>query len=84
MHSLPPFTRSTRWGEFAWVGAMTFEGNFMVSGQFSGSQFSSGAIVQGAIFLGGSCPGGNYTGVNHRGDNCPGENYLGAIVRTPA
>ena len=60
MHSLPQFTRSTRWGEFAWVGANIFEENFMVSEQFSGGHFSSGAIVRGAIFLGDNCPGGNF------------------------
>ena len=46
MHSLPQFTRSTRWGEFTWVGAIIFE-------------FSSGAIVQETIFLWGNWPGGN-------------------------
>ena len=35
MHSFPQFTRSTLWGEFAWVGAIIFEGNFLVRGQFS-------------------------------------------------
>ena len=49
MHSLPQFTRSTRWGEFAGVGADIFEGNFMVSEQFSGR----------TVFLGGNCPRGN-------------------------
>ena len=46
MHSLPQFTRSTRWGEFAWVGAIIFEGNFTVSGEFSALQDN--------------CPGGNF------------------------
>ena len=33
------------------MGAIIYEGNFMVRGQFS-----SGAIVWAAIFLGGNCP----------------------------
>ena len=41
MHIFTHFTRSTRLGEFAWVGAI------MVSGQFSGGQFSSEAAVRG-------------------------------------
>ena len=59
MHSFPQFTRSTLWGEFAWVGAIIFEGNFLVRGQFSsgqlsggGGQLSTGEIVQGAIIRG--------------------------------
>ena len=75
MHGFPQFTLSTRWGEFAWVGTIIFEGNSMVSGQFSGCQFSSGAIVRRAIFLGGNWPGGNYPGGDHPGDNCPGGNF---------
>ena len=59
MHSFPQFTCSTLWGEFAWVGAIIFEGNFLVRGQFSsgqlsggGGQLSMGEIVQGAIIRG--------------------------------
>ena len=61
MHSFPQFTRSTLWGEFAWVGAIIFEGNFLVRWQFSsgqlsgggeGGQLSTGEIVQGAIIRG--------------------------------
>ena len=69
MRSLPQFTRSTRWGEFTWVGAIIFEGNFMVSGQFSGGG--------GAVLLGGNCTGDNFplgqlAGGQHSGGNCPG------------
>ena len=42
MHSFPQFTRSTLWGEFAWVGAIIFEGNFLVRWQFSSGQLSGG------------------------------------------
>ena len=66
MHSLPQFTRSTRWGEFAWVEANIFEGNFVVSEQFSGGTFS----------LGGNCPRGNLP----RGQLPGGQFSLGAII----
>ena len=67
MHSFPQFTRGTLWREFAWVGAIIFEGNFVVRGQLSRGQFSLGAIIQGAIIQeaivrrpiiwgGGNCP----------------------------
>ena len=76
MHSFPQFTRSTLSGEFTWVGAIIFGGNFIVRGQFSGGQFSSGTII-----LGGNCLGGNYLGSNHPGVNCQGVNYPGATAR---
>ena len=37
------------------MGAIIFEGNFMVRGQLSGGHFSLEAI-----FLGGNCTGGNF------------------------
>ena len=90
MHSFSQFTRSTRWEEFAWVGAIIFKGNFMVSGQFSGGGtvfLRSNCRGEGAIFLGGDCPRGIYPGGNHPGGNCPGSNFSlrqlssGVIVR---
>ena len=78
MHSFPQFTHSIRWGEFAWVGAIIFKGNFMVNGQFSGRQFSSGAIVKGVgNFTQWQLPGRQLSGGNHPGGNCPGRNNLG-------
>ena len=63
MHSLTQFTRSTRWGEFAWVGAIIFEGNFMVSaglsvnilsaGDKSPVQIAAGDLLPALGFLGG-------------------------------
>ena len=72
MLSFPQFTRSTLCGEFTWVGAIIFEGNFTVREQFSGGR---------AVFLGGNCPMANCLE-----SNCPEENFpqrqlsLGAIV----
>ena len=85
MRSLPQFTRSTRWGEFTWVGAIIFEGNFMVSGQFSGGggQFCSGAIVQGTIFLWGNWPGGNIQKATVQGPLAGGQFSPVAIFWTP-
>ena len=40
MQSFPQFTRSSLWGEFAWVGAIILGGDIIVRGQFS-----SGVIV---------------------------------------
>ena len=77
MHSFPLFTLSTRWGEFAWVGTIILEGNFMVTGQFSGGQFSSGAIVRRAIFLRGNWPGGNIRGAIIQGTIARGAIFLG-------
>ena len=62
MHSFPQFTCSTLWGEFAWVGAIIFEGNFLVRGQFSSEQLSGGQssrrqLSRGEQFSsGGNCP----------------------------
>ena len=44
MYSFPWFTRSTLWGEIAWVGGIIFRGNFMVRGRgnFPGSNFRRG------------------------------------------
>ena len=49
MYSFPQFTRITLWGKFAWVGAIIFERNFMVRGQFSSEAIVRGAIIQWAI-----------------------------------
>ena len=56
MLSFLQFTRCTLWREFAWVGAIIFERNFMLRGQFSGGgrQFSSEAIIVWGNYLGGS------------------------------
>ena len=70
MHSFLQFTRSALWGEFAWMGAIIFEGNFMVRGQLSGGQFSLGAI-----FLGGNCTGGNFPRGKLFGGKYPGGNF---------
>ena len=58
------------------MGAIIYEGNFMVRGQLSGGQFPSGAIVRGAIFLGGNClgavmRGAVILGAIFLGGNCP-------------
>ena len=70
MHSFTQFTRNTRWGEFAWVGATIFNENFMVSGQFPGRQFSSGAIVGGReqFSLGATVRGGIIQGAIIQGE----------------
>ena len=73
MHSFLQFTRSALWGEFAWMGAIIFEGNFMVRGQLSGGHFSLEAI-----FLGGNCTGGNFPRGKLCGGNYPG---VGAITQ---
>ena len=52
MHIFPQFTRSAPWGEFAWVEAIIFRGNFMMGRQFSWGQFSSWAIILGENCLG--------------------------------
>ena len=65
------FTRSTLWGEFAWVGAIIFVGNFMVRGQFSGGNCMGGQFSSGAIILWGNCLGGNPQRGNYPGDNFP-------------
>ena len=52
--------RFSTWGKFAWMGAIIFERNFMVRGQFSGGmggnfpreQLFSGVIVQGQLSVG--------------------------------
>ena len=77
MFSFLQFTRSTLWGEFAWVVTIIFKGNFMMRTQFSGrrGQFSSGVIVGEAIYLGDNFPGGN-----HPGGNFPGEAIMGGEV----
>ena len=55
MHRFLQFTRSALWGEFAWVEAIIFGGNFMVSEAiFLGGNILGGgeeAIIQGAIVL---------------------------------
>ena len=56
MHRFLQFTRSTLWGEFAWVEAIIFWGNFMVSKAiFLGDNIlgggGEGAIIQGTIVL---------------------------------
>ena len=63
------------------MGAIIFEGDFIVSGQFSGGggQFSLGAIVRVALFLEGNCPGGNFAREQLSGVQISS----GAIVRTP-
>ena len=75
MHSLPQFTRSTRGGELARVGAIIFEGNFTVSEKFSSEQFSLGAVVQGAFILGSNYPRGQLSGKQFS---------PGAVVWTPS
>ena len=55
------------------MGAIIFEGNFMVRGQLSGGHFSSEAI-----FLGGNCTGGNFPRGKFFGGNYPGG---GAIIQ---
>ena len=58
MHRFLQFTRSALWGEFAWVEAIIFGGNFMVSEAiFLGGNILGGggggaaAIIQGTIVL---------------------------------
>ena len=54
MHRFLQFTRSTLWGEFAWVEAIIFGGNLMVSEAiFLGGNYlgGEGAIIQVAIVL---------------------------------
>ena len=58
MHSFPQFTRSTLWREFALVGAIIFEGNFMVRREIVRGKFSSGATVRGAMIFGGNWSSG--------------------------
>ena len=77
MHSLPQFTRSTRGGELARVGAIIFEGNFTVSEKFSSEQFSLGAVVQGAFILGSNYPRGQLFGKQLSGANSPQEQLSG-------
>ena len=62
------------------MGAIIFEGNFMVRGQLSGGHFSLEAI-----FLGGNCLGAIIRGVGQssRGQVSGGQFYSGAVVRTP-
>ena len=73
IHSFLKFTRSTLWGEFAWMGAIIFEGNYMVWRQLPRGQFSLGAI-----FLGDNCTGGSFSQ-----GKLFGGNYLGggAIIQ---
>ena len=52
------------------MGAIIFEGNFMVRGQLSGGHFSLEAI-----FLGGNCTGGNFPRGKLFGGNYPGGNF---------
>ena len=52
------------------MGAIIFEGDFIVSGQFSGGG-------GGAVFLGGNCSGGTFP----RGKLSGGQFCSGAIVR---
>ena len=55
------------------MGAIIFEGNFMVSRQFSGGQFSSGAINLRGNFPGAIIQGAIIQGAIARGQfsNCP-------------
>ena len=52
MHSFPQFSRSDLWGEFAWVGTIIYEENFMVRGQFSSVAIFQGEIIREAIIQG--------------------------------
>ena len=83
MHNFPQFTHGTLWSEFVWVGAINFEGKFMVRGQFSGGQFSSGAIILGseAIVKGAIVQGQFSSRAIILGGNCPGSVIQGAIIR---
>ena len=74
MHGFPQFTRSTLWGELAWVGTIIFVGILMVWGQSSGVIFLVGNGPRGkfqcrqlsggeAIFLVGNCPSSHLIGV---------------------